>query len=148
MARAIQKFDVGLKAFILRDGKLLAVRERATGLWELPGGRIDVGEEHLPQTEVLAREIREELGEGFCVEMGPLANTWIRKRPTDFVFLVGRVCRHRSGDPALSDEHDDVAWVDEQSWRGLRLAPGYGAAIEGFWRILPGLGASASALRP
>jgi ADP-ribose pyrophosphatase YjhB (NUDIX family) len=139
MPREIQRFDVGLKAFVMRRNELLVVRESATGLWELPGGRIDVGEEHVPQTEVLARELREELGEGFRVAMGPLAATWIRRRPTDFVFLVGRLCRHVDGEPSLSHEHDGAGWVDERSWRSLALAPGYPEGIEEFWRRLPAL---------
>ena len=42
LARLIQRFEVSLKAFILRDdGLALFVRESDTGYWELPGGRID-----------------------------------------------------------------------------------------------------------
>lgn len=139
MPRAIQKFDVGLKAFVLRGRSLLVVREAATGLWELPGGRIDVGEEDLPQAEVLARELREELGEGFAVALGTPVSTWIRRRPTDFVFLVGHLCRHRSGEPTLSHEHDSARWVTAGDWQGLTYAPGYPEAIADFWRRLPAL---------
>lgn len=139
MARPIQVFEVGLKAFIVRERRLLVLREAGTGYWEIPGGRIDVGEEARDQKDVLRREIREELGEHFDVEMGPLVTTWIRRRPTDFVFLVGRLCRHRAGEPTLSHEHVEHAWVDESTSATLALAPGYAESLAEFWRVLPSL---------
>ena len=65
--RAVQTFEVSLKAFIVRDGRALLVREADTGFWELPGGRIDIGEEQLAHEAILARELAEELGPGFQV---------------------------------------------------------------------------------
>ena len=60
---AIATFEVGLKAFLVREGRLLLVRERiGERLWELPGGRFDGGEEQTPPVEILRRELREELG--------------------------------------------------------------------------------------
>ena len=93
--RAIQRFEVSLKAFIVRDGRALFVREADSGYWELPGGRIDVGEEWEPHLTILAREMREELGPGVSVELGAEAVTWTRQRPTDgaFLFLLARVGR-------------------------------------------------------
>ena len=61
-ARAIQQFEVSLKAAIVHERRLLLLKEADTGYWELPGGRIDVGEERLAHDAILAREIREELG--------------------------------------------------------------------------------------
>lgn len=49
-------------ALIHRDGRLLAARKAdgdQTGLWELPGGKIQGGEK---PDEALRREVREELG--------------------------------------------------------------------------------------
>lgn len=52
---------VAQKAVIVRDGKVLVVRDpRVDGIiWELPGGRLNEGED---PKEGLAREIKEELG--------------------------------------------------------------------------------------
>ena len=58
--RAIQTFEVSLKAFIVRGDTALFVREADSGYWELPGGRIDAGEEWAEHAQVLARELREE----------------------------------------------------------------------------------------
>ena len=54
MPRAIQTFEVSLKAAIFRDSKLLLLQESDTGFWELPGGRIDAGEERRAHAEILA----------------------------------------------------------------------------------------------
>ncbi|NIA70463.1 NUDIX hydrolase [Pelagibius litoralis] len=48
-----------LRAVVLRDGKLLLVRERSDGLWSLPGGWADVGETPAACVE---KEVLEETG--------------------------------------------------------------------------------------
>ena len=58
--RTIQTFEVSLKAALFSDGRLLLLQEADTGYWELPGGRIDAGEERTPHDAILAREIAEE----------------------------------------------------------------------------------------
>jgi 8-oxo-dGTP pyrophosphatase MutT (NUDIX family) len=138
MPRSIQKFEVSLKAFVVREGHALFVRESDTGYWELPGGRIDVGEETEPHEAILAREIGEELGADFRIEIGADTVTWVRRRPLDgaFLFLVARVCRHLAGEPRLSHEHYDFAWLDPDAWHDLRLPPesAYPAAIVELFR--------------
>ena len=140
MPRDIQTFEVSLKAFIVHDGRALFVRESDTGYWELPGGRIDVGEEWEPQAVVLAREMREELGADLQITFGPEVATWVRQRPTDgaFLFIVARLGRPVSGEPTLSDEHDALSWVTLEEARGLRFPEhsNYVAGIETLWRLL------------
>src|SRR5687768_16841683 len=141
MSKEIQKFHVGIKAFVLNgQEELLLLRESSTGLWELPGGRIDVGEERVPQEQVLRRELAEELGPDVRVKVGPLGLTWVRERkPGDFVFLVGRLCRFESGVPTLSDEHDAWAWVGVRELESVELAHGYREALAEFWALPPAL---------
>ncbi len=139
MPRTIQRFEVSLKAFIVRDSCALVVRESDTGYWELPGGRIDAGEEWLAHADILAREIREELGPGVQLDISDTAVTWVRQRPEDGVYqmIVGRPCRIIAGEPVLSEEHGELAWVDRaQSARlGYPPASTYLAAIEALWRL-------------
>ncbi|MBI3460354.1 NUDIX domain-containing protein [Candidatus Acetothermia bacterium] len=138
LAREIQRFHVGIKAFILRDGQLLLLRESVEpSWWEIPGGRIDVGEEALPPEEVLQRELREELGTDFRYRIDLPLVTWIRPPHGDrkqFAFLVGFLCRTEGGEIRLSDEHSELRWVDRDSWQDLSLAPGYEWALEEFWK--------------
>lgn len=54
---ATPKLDV--RSFVLHENKLLLVRERADGLWTLPGGWIDVNES---PSEAAVRETKEETG--------------------------------------------------------------------------------------
>jgi len=138
--RAIQVFEVSLKAFIVRDGRALFVREADSGYWELPGGRIDVGEEWEPHATILAREMSEELGDGFSVRFGQEAVTWTRQRPTDgaFLFLLARLGHAVAGEPVLSDEHTELAWLAPEEAARLTFPPasGYRDAISQLWRLV------------
>ena len=140
MPRAIQRFEVSLKAFIVRDGRALFVREADSGYWELPGGRIDVGEEWVPQEVVLAREIAEELGAGFGVTFGPEAVTWVRQRPTDgaYLLLIARIGQAGPAVPVLSDEHSELVWLGPDATSDLAFPPasGYPDAIRRLWRLV------------
>jgi 8-oxo-dGTP diphosphatase len=140
MTRTIQRFEVSLKAFIVHDGRALLVREADTGFWELPGGRIDEGEEWLDHAAILAREIREELGPDVRIEADTAAVTWVRLRPTDGVyqFLVARRCRLLSGVPRLSDEHAALAWHTPATWGGLTFPPqsGYAEGLARLWALV------------
>ncbi|KRE40591.1 NUDIX hydrolase [Paenibacillus sp. Soil724D2] len=50
---------VDIRAVVLRENKLLLVKERADGAWALPGGWADIG---LTPSEVAVKETREEAG--------------------------------------------------------------------------------------
>ena len=131
--RAIQTFEVSLKAALFSDGRLLLLQEADTGYWELPGGRIDAGEERNPHDAILAREIAEELGPQVRFDTTHGAVSFVRQRPTDgvFQFLFVRVCHYRGGALRLSDEHAALAWHDGPSALALEFPPlsDYPAAI-------------------
>src|SRR5262249_46813869 len=133
MAREIRRFQVALKALVVRDGRLLALRERGgPGYWGFPrgrsggggggvpqGGRIEVGEERVPQVDVLRRELFEELGPAFRCAIGAPLLTWTRPilmQPGEWGLLIGFLCTDPSGEIALSDEHSELRWIDRDSW--------------------------------
>lgn len=133
----IQTFQVGIKGFVWQAERLLLVQENnAERLWELPGGRIDVGEEELAPAEVLRRELREELGAAFSCRIGTARATWIRPpapgRPLN-VFLVGLLCTDAEGAIELSEEHVAHRWVTRDDWTRLDLAPGYASVLAEFF---------------
>ena len=138
-ARAVQQFEVSLKAFIISDTRILLVQESDTGFWELPGGRIDVGEERVDHAAILAREIAEELGPDVRVRIGSEAVTWVRQRPTDGVFglIVARVCRFEAGEVKLSDEHTAQRWVTRDETAAMPLPPlsDYAHALARLWAM-------------
>ncbi len=139
MSRDVQRFEVSLKAFIVRDGRTLLVRETDTGWWELPGGRIDVGEEWLSHADILAREIAEELGADLRLDVSSRAVSWVRFRATDgmHLFILARPCRLIAGEPRLSDEHSDMMWVGPHEWQHLVFPPqsGYREALAQLWAL-------------
>lgn len=138
MTPAVQLFHVGIKALIVHERRLLLLRERdAPGHWELPGGRIDQGEEQAAWADVLRRELREELGTAFRCRIGAPIASWVRPPRTPaapHTFLLGVACDEPSGPVQLSAEHSEYRWVDADSWRDLPLAPGYAEALADFWR--------------
>ena len=137
MTRPIQSFQVGIKAFVWHEQRLLLVQERGGAqLWELPGGRIDAGEQGIAPAAVLQRELREELGAGFSCRIGAPCACWVRDsasgRPLP-VFLVGLQCTEPAGEIDLSDEHVAWRWIRRGEEAGLPLAPGYTAALADFF---------------
>lgn len=70
---ATPKTDV--RAFILREGKLLLVRESDDGLWSLPGGWADIGDS---PSEAICREVQEETG--LNVKVTKLLGVWDRNQ--------------------------------------------------------------------
>ena len=137
MIRSIQDFHVGIKAFIFNGDRLLKVKGNYPDLhWELPGRRVDVGEELLPADDILHREISEELGPELKYSIGRPVATWSRLLPksTKYVYLIGFICKFINGEIKLSGEHSEYRWVDETESRQLELADGYDRALDQFWK--------------
>ena len=69
-----------IAAIIKKDNKYLIGRrgpkEKSTGLWEFPGGKIEYGETH---EECLKRELKEELN--IDAEIGELYSEYVYKYP-------------------------------------------------------------------
>lgn len=98
-------FPVSVKGVLVTsDGKVVLVfNER--GEWELPGGRIEVGES--PE-DCLAREIEEELG--VTAKVGqPIESYLFEVIPGRHVFIVTYSCSvEGTFRPRLSHEHTQV----------------------------------------
>ena len=108
---ATPKVDV--RAAVLREGRLLLVRERSDGCWTLPGGWADVGQS---AAECAEREVREE--SGYIVRATRLLACWDRdKHPhTPYPFSVYKLvfeCELVGGAPAASDETSEVGFFGE-----------------------------------
>ena len=111
--------------------RCLARQEGCLDRWILGGGALALAMGR-------AREIAEELGPAFRLEMTDVAVTWTRRRPSDgvFQFIVGRMCRHAGGEPVLSAEHDALAWLGPGEHSGLAFPTesGYATALAALWQ--------------
>ena len=135
---------IGVKGIIVNgEGKVLITQEPTHfvggGKWELPGGKIAEGEEEISLEEILRREIREELGESFQVEIGRVVD--VMRRPwnkpdavADQVMLAVFECLYRGGDVQLSHENNDFAWITAKELHEYEFVPGYLPVLERYFK--------------
>jgi len=110
-----EKFFVGLKAFIERDGEVLILYDDIVGL-DFPGGKIQVSENNLERS--LKREVMEETG--IEIEVARPFTVWQRvmtkKHVGEMLLLIGFRCKYLSGDVTLSQEHKNFKWVNKNNY--------------------------------
>jgi ADP-ribose pyrophosphatase YjhB (NUDIX family) len=102
---ATPKIDV--RGAVIRDGKILLVKEKADGKWSMPGGWGDIGD---APAEMVAREVWEE--SGFRVNVDKVVGLYDANRlqPFEFyhVYKLVFLCSIISGEPTPSIETLDV----------------------------------------
>jgi 8-oxo-dGTP pyrophosphatase MutT (NUDIX family) len=110
-----KNYHLGIKALIQNsDGKILILRRTGHNFWDVPGGRVQTGEQAL---ETLVREVMEETGLSDLRDIKPQAMTLtpITIQVTDGT-SAGLILWYHSCtvvDPviALSEEHCEYQWV-------------------------------------
>jgi len=125
VGHATPKVDV--RAVVFRGEAILLVRERAEGLWTLPGGWADIGES---AGEAVAREAYEE--SGYRTRAVKLLALYDRNKhahpPYPFhTYKFFFQCELIGGEPTHSAETDGVAFFGEDELPGLsvmRVTPG------------------------
>ncbi|MFD3560919.1 (deoxy)nucleoside triphosphate pyrophosphohydrolase [Streptomyces sp. NPDC058686] len=99
---------VVVAAALHESGALLAARRSAppelAGRWELPGGKVEPGED---PRQALVRELREELGIGAEL-VARVPGEWPLK--PGYVLRVWTV-RLLSGRPRPLEDHDELRWL-------------------------------------
>ena len=108
-------------AVLVSDGAVLLARrplgDPLAGHWELPGGKIEMGES--PE-ECLARELAEECGIG--AEVGTLFAESTYRYPHAFIRLLAYWITSWSGDIRLH-AHDAYCWATPGQLDGPLIAP-------------------------
>jgi 8-oxo-dGTP diphosphatase len=103
-------YHLGQKALLIRDGKCLILEASYhPGKWDLPGGRVNTGEE---AETAFRRELAEEIGlKEFsllgCVDY----DIWERGGDKTSICLVTNVIQSEATDFPLSFEHSDLKWI-------------------------------------
>ena len=117
---------VAAKAVITRgDGKVLVVREAGTydegtkiGKYGIPGGRLNPGESY---EDGLRREVEEETG----LKIEPLYPLYVGEWRPEIkgvphqIVAIFTVCKAKTTDVKLSDEHDDFKWINPGHPKGV-----------------------------
>ena len=141
MVAAPPLWPVSIKGVVLIGGRAVLLKNERNE-WELPGGRLERGED--PEA-CLAREIAEELS--LAVQVGPLLDCWrYPVLPGKEVLVITYGCAPLAdGAPRLSHEHAAVGLFHPSEVGTLPMPEPYRRAIL-LWaeRAVAGLEASAA----
>jgi 8-oxo-dGTP diphosphatase len=122
-----QRPEVCVGAVVVHEGRLLLVRRgrgAATGLWSIPGGRVELGER---LEDAVVREVAEETG--LPVLIGRWVG-WVERIGADHHFVIHDFTATlapgaRLGDARAGDDAAAVRWLDQsQLAETTDLVPG------------------------
>ena len=125
-------FPVSVKGVLVRDGRVLLLKNEREE-WELPGGKLELGEE--PRVCVV-REITEETG--LRVTAGPILDAWqYHIREGSDVLIVTYGCYPDGTEsPRLSSEHKEIGFFTEAEVADLCMPAGYMQSIRSWFARL------------
>ena len=104
-----EKLWVSQKAILIRNGKILILRiVSQSGSWDLPGGRIDIGEKW---EESFRRELKEELGiDNFKIIGVVDYGTWYTLKGHPVCGIVNMI-ESKEKNITISKEHTEARWI-------------------------------------
>ncbi|MBR9692147.1 NUDIX hydrolase [Candidatus Woesearchaeota archaeon] len=105
-------FRIAAKSFVMNDGKLLVLKRRPNdvqkpSIWEIPGGRLEPGEDPI---EGIKRETKEETGLDIEVHH-PINIRHFERDDKQTITMLIFLCKAKDTNVKLSEEHTDFEWV-------------------------------------
>ncbi len=115
--------QIGVKAIIEKDNKILLLKrsekyEHLTDEWDIPGGRINFGEE--PE-EGLKREIEEETGLALEEIKEILDVSTVFKNEEKQIVRITYLCTVKEGKDNISNEHTEMQWLEKEEIKELEF---------------------------
>jgi len=110
----IINFRLAVKAFTIKNNKLFVIKracddEQSPNIWEIPGGRLELGEDPVLG---LMREIREETGM-YIEVLYPLSVRHFVRDDGQVITMLIFLCKpRRGGQLKLSEEHSEFKWIN------------------------------------
>lgn len=97
------------------------------GKWDLPGGKVDPGENF---SQGILREVAEETGLTISIQrVGGVAESESPTNKVVYLILEGRL---ESGQVQLSSEHDEYVWVNRRELPKMELADQFRAFAQAY----------------
>lgn len=117
------------------QGRILLVRRTnppGAGLWSLPGGKVEPGED---DAAAVIREVAEETG--LSVVPGHVIGQVDRPSPGGGTFrITDLACRVTGGSLRAADDASDAGWFDAAQLAALAVVPGLIETLAA-WQVLP-----------
>lgn len=115
-----KKLEDAVKAFIVKNDKLFIIKRSADdvqkpNIWEIPGGRLELGEDPILG---LVREVKEETGLDIWPIM-PLNIRHFMRADKQKITMIIFLCRLNSGILKMSEEHTDYKFVEIEKAKEL-----------------------------
>ncbi len=112
----MEKFRLSVKSFIVKNNRLLLIKRNSNNTvlgdtWEIPGGRLEIGEN--PYVGLL-RETKEETGLDIQI-LKPLNIRHFKRADDQTITMIIFLCETNSENIILSEEHSSYIWQPLES---------------------------------